>query len=166
MASFEMLNKLLEISKSVHNHPVVPVTQPAEDVQILLSPALMTLEMVPDLPASSDPPEVADLALDPGEWLQVRHRARENDVADHVSVLTNVFEPEVTEDVLERLVVISTVHVAEFAGESELKMTLLDVTLCSLTLPGNSLATVRTEPRQANVNGISGSGWVAGIPWT
>ena len=71
MASFEMLNKLLEISKSVHNLPVIPVTQSAEDVHILLSSARMTLEMVPDLPASSDPPEVADLTFDPGECFQV-----------------------------------------------------------------------------------------------
>ena len=71
MASFEMLNKLLEISKSVHNLPVIPVTEPTEDVQILLSPARMTLEMVPDLPTSSDPIEVADLAFDPGECLQI-----------------------------------------------------------------------------------------------
>ena len=43
------------------------------------------------------------------------------------------------------LVVVSVSEPAQLTGESELEMTLLDVKLCSLALPGNNLATVGTE---------------------
>ena len=101
MVSFEMLSILLEVLKSVHKVPVIPVTKSTEDVQVLLSPALMMLEMVPDLLASSDPSEVADLAFDPGEGFQVGEGAREdNVVADLVCLDTKMFHPHVPEDVL------------------------------------------------------------------
>ena len=71
MASLEMINKLLKVFKSVHIESVLLVTQPTEDVQVLLSTARMTLEMILDLLTSTDPLEVANLAFDPGECLQV-----------------------------------------------------------------------------------------------
>ena len=70
MASLEMIDKLLEVFKSVHIESVLPLTQPTEDLQVLDS-TTMTLEMIADLLASSDPLEVADLAFNPGECLQV-----------------------------------------------------------------------------------------------
>ena len=145
MVSFEMLGILLEVLKSVHKVPVIPVTKSTEDVQVLLSPALMMLEMVPDLLASSDPSEVADLAFDPGECLQVGLGAGEDNVAHLVPGHTKMFQPQVPEDVLQSLVEVPVRHVAQVAGESELSMTLSDVTLSCLSLPGNCLATVRAE---------------------
>ena len=100
MVSFEMLKKLLESFKSVHISSVLSVTQPTEDLQVLLSTARMTLEMIPDLLNSSDPLEVADLAFGPGESLQVGERAREDNVADPVSIDTKMFQLEMPEDFL------------------------------------------------------------------
>ena len=87
MVSFEMLKKLLKSFKSIHISSVLSVTQPTEDLQVLLSTARMTLEMLPDLLASSDPLEVADLALDPGEGLQVGGGAREDNVLEDIGSL-------------------------------------------------------------------------------
>ena len=99
MGSFEMFNKLTKVLKSVDNLPVLGVTQPTQDVQVLLSTTRMTLDMLPDLPASSDPTEVTDLAFDPGECLQVGLGAREDNIADLVSCF-RMFEPEMPVDVL------------------------------------------------------------------
>ena len=71
MAFFEMFQKFLAVLKSVDIESVLPVTEPTEDLQALLSTARMTLEMVPDLLANTDLPEAADLAVEPGECLQV-----------------------------------------------------------------------------------------------
>ena len=95
-----MINKLLDVVKSVDIESVLPVTQPAEDLQVLPSTTGMTLEMIPDLLNSSDPLEVADLAFGPGESLQVGDRAREDNVADPVSINTKMFQLEMPEDFL------------------------------------------------------------------
>ena len=145
MAFFEMFHKFLAVLKSVDIESVLPVTQPAEDLQVLLSTARMTLDMLPDLPASSDPAEVTDLAFDPGESLQVGLGARKDNVADLVSCF-RMFEPEMPVDVLQRLVIVSVSQPTQLAGEREEAMTLLDVKLSGLALPGKSLATVGTEP--------------------
>ena len=73
MACFEMINKLLIVLKSIHSLLVllVVLTQPTEDLQVLLSTTRMTLEMIPDPRSTSDPTEVADLAFHLGEYLQV-----------------------------------------------------------------------------------------------
>ena len=71
MGRFEMFNKKLEIMETVHIHPIIPVTQPTEDLQVLLSTTRMTQEMISDLLVPSDPLEVTDLAFDPGECLYV-----------------------------------------------------------------------------------------------
>ena len=143
MVSFEMLKKLLESFKSIHISSVLSVTQPTEDLQVLLSTARMTLEMIPDLLASSDPFKVADLAFGPGE---AGERVREDNVADLVKVDTKMFQPEMPQDVLQGLVVESVPQSAQPAGESEAEMTLLDVTLSGLALAGKSLATVGAGP--------------------
>ena len=100
MAFFEMFNKLLDVMERVDIESVIPVTEPTEDLQVLLSTARMTLEMLPDLLASSDPLKVADLAFDPGEGLQVGEGAREDNVADLVSLHTKMSRPVMPEDVL------------------------------------------------------------------
>ena len=101
MAFFEMFNKLLDLVKRVDIASVLPVTEPTEDLQALLSTARMTLEMLPDLLTSSDPLEVADLTFDPGEGFQVGEGAREdNVVADLACLDTKMFHPHVPEDVL------------------------------------------------------------------
>ena len=69
MVTYEMSNQLFEVFKGVDIESVLPVTQSTEDVQVLLSTTRMTLEMIPDLLASSDPLEVANLAFYPGECL-------------------------------------------------------------------------------------------------
>ena len=143
MVLFEMSNKLLEVFKSVHTESVLPVTEPTEDLQVLLSTAWMTLEMLPDLLASSDPLEVADLAFGPGK---AGERVREDNVADLVKVDTKMFQLEMPQDVLQGLVVESVPQSAQPAGESEAEMTLLDVTLSGLALAGKSLATVGAGP--------------------
>ena len=91
VAFFEMINKLLDVVKSVDIESVMPVTQPAEDLQVLPSTTGMTLEMIPDLLNSSDPLEVADLAFGPGE---AGERVREDNVADLVKVDTKMFQLE------------------------------------------------------------------------
>ena len=98
MARFEMLNKHLEIMKTFHIHPIIPVTQSTEDLEVPLS--RMTQEMILDLLAPSDPLEVADRAFHPGEGLYVGERAREDDVADLVSLDTEMFQPEMPEDLV------------------------------------------------------------------
>ena len=148
MAFFKVFHKLLDVMKSVDIQSVLPVAQPAQDLQVLLSTARMRLEMIPDLLTSSDPLEVADLAFGPGEGLQVGERAGEDHVADPVSLDTKMFQPEMPEDVLQSLVVVSVPQPAEPAGESELQVTLLDVTLSGLALAGDSLATVGAGPGQ------------------
>ena len=145
MGRFEMFNKKLEIMETVHIHPIIPVTQPTEDLQVLLSTTRMTQEMISDLLVPSDPLEVTDLAFDPGECLQVGLGAGEDNVAHLVPGHTKMFQPQVPEDVLQSLVEVPVRHVAQVAGESELPMTLSDVTLSCLSLPGNCLATVRAE---------------------
>ena len=140
MVTFEMSNKLLEVFKSVHIASVLPVTEPTEDLQALLSTARMTLEMLPDLLASSDPPEVAELAFDPGEGLQVGEGAREDNFADLVFLDTKMFQLVMPEDVLYSLVVVPVLQAAEPAGECEAEVTDLDVTLSGLS--DQSLPTV------------------------
>ena len=98
MARFEMLNKHLEIMKTFHIHPIIPVTQSTEDLEVFLS--RMTQEMILDLLVPSDPLEVADRAFHPGEGLYVGERAREDDVADLVSLDTEMFQPEMPDDLV------------------------------------------------------------------
>ena len=95
-----MCNKLLKVLKVVDIASVLPVTEPTEDLQVLLSTARMTVEMLLDLLASTDPLEVAELALDPGEGLQVGERAREDDVVDIDSVEAKMFQTEMLVDIL------------------------------------------------------------------
>ena len=105
MACFEMINKLLMILKSIHSLLVllVVLTQPTEDLQVLLSTTRMTLEeMIPNPRSTSDPTEVADLAFHPGECLQVVLMAREYNanLIDDFILIFQMFQPEMNVDIL------------------------------------------------------------------
>ena len=103
MAFFEMFHKLLAALKSVDIESVLPVTQPTEDLQALLSTTRMTLEeMIPDPRSTSDPTEVADLAFNLGECLQVVLMAREDDanLIDDFILMLQMLQPEMNVDIL------------------------------------------------------------------
>ena len=138
-----MNNKLLKVLKNAESL-VVLVTDPTEDLQVFLSAAWMRLEVIQDLPATADPSEVAGLALHPGEGGEIGAGAGEDNLVVVVPADSEVFQVEMSLDILYGGVVEPLGQWAELAGEGEMEMISLDVRLKSCTL-AYSVPTVGTE---------------------
>ena len=95
-----MENKLLEVLKNAESL-VILVADPAENLQVFLSAARMRLEVVSDLSAVADSSKVTSLALHPGQGREVCFGAGKDNVAVVVSAHPEVFQVEMSGDILQ-----------------------------------------------------------------
>lgn len=80
MTNSHVISKLLGIIVVAHR-PVILVTNPAEDVEVLQPPTLVFLrQMISHLFPQSYTLEITSLALDPGKVGEVVHVPREDDI--------------------------------------------------------------------------------------
>ena len=95
-----MSNKLFKVLKNAESF-VILVTDPAENLQVLLAAAQMRLEVISDLAATADPSEVTSLALHPGEGGQIGAGAGEDDLVVVVPPHPEVFQLEMSVDIIQ-----------------------------------------------------------------